>query len=65
MWVVIGRFATGYYIFDYFDPAQVGWKGLVATYIYTLSLSLLMFLIVRGMHGLRDEWVRKIERGGQ
>lgn len=63
LWVVVGHSATGSYVYDFFDPVQVGEKGLIAAYIYVLSLSVLMSLIVQEFHGLREICVLKTYNG--
>lgn len=52
---------TGWYVYRFFDPADVGRRGVAATCVYVTSLSVFVFIAVQELHGWRERMTSEAE----
>lgn len=49
-------------MYNYFDPAQVGWGGILAAIASVLGLSVAFSLLTSAIHEIRGGLVRRVNR---
>lgn len=58
----LGRLVTGKYVYKYLDPNYKGWRAMIVAIINMMAMTVTMFLVQRGLHGLKEDLTKKSER---
>lgn len=61
LWTGVGRLVTGKYVYKYLDPNYKGWRAMIGVIINMMAMTVTMFLVQRGLHGLREDMTKKSE----
>lgn len=61
-WTGIGRLITGKYVYKYLDPNYKGWKPVVVAVVNMMAMTVTMFMVQLGLHGLREKATAEAER---
>jgi len=62
LWTGVGRLVTGKYVYKYLDPNYKGWRAVIVAVINLMAMTMTMFSVQRGLHGLREDMTKGSER---
>ncbi|KAH0543472.1 hypothetical protein FGG08_002237 [Glutinoglossum americanum] len=62
-WLYLGRLITGSYAYKWIDPSYQGWEHAVIAIAAAISISVCMFAVQYGLHGLREKLAARRRQG--